>query len=77
MKEALQKWLNRNSRSKNFTLYTQLACVLNRYLHVGLSMNGRDFVKRVYVCPTAVIDKTAVMGDGTKVWHFVGAHTHL
>jgi len=32
-------------------------------------------VKRVYVRPTAVIDKTAVIGDGTKVWHFVRAHT--
>ena len=31
-------------------------------------------MKRVYVYPTAVIDKTAVIGDGTKVWHFVGAH---
>jgi len=32
-------------------------------------------VKRVYVRPTAVVDKTAVIGDGTKVWHFVRAHT--
>jgi acetyltransferase-like isoleucine patch superfamily enzyme len=28
-------------------------------------------VNKVYVHPTAVIDKTAVIGDGTKVWHFV------
>ena len=28
-------------------------------------------MKRVYVHPTAVVDKTAVIGDGTKVWHFV------
>jgi len=32
-------------------------------------------VKRVYVRPTPVIDKTAVRGDGIKVWHFVRAHT--
>lgn len=31
----------------------------------------RDFVNRVYVHPTAVVDKTAVIGDGTEVWHFV------
>jgi len=28
-------------------------------------------VNKVYVHPTAVVDKTAIMGDGTKVWHFV------
>jgi len=28
-------------------------------------------VNKVYVHPTAVVDKTAVIGDGTKVWHFV------
>lgn len=28
-------------------------------------------MNEVYVHPTAVIDKTAVIGDGTKVWHFV------
>ena len=28
-------------------------------------------MKKVYVHPTAVVDKTAVIGDGTKVWHFV------
>lgn len=28
-------------------------------------------MNRVYVHPTAVVDKTAVIGDGTKVWHFV------
>ena len=28
-------------------------------------------MNKVYVHPTAVIDKTAVIGDGTKVWHFV------
>ena len=28
-------------------------------------------MKKVYVHPTAVIDKTAVIGDGTRVWHFV------
>ena len=28
-------------------------------------------MNKVYVHPTAVIDKTAIMGDGTKVWHFV------
>jgi len=32
-------------------------------------------LKRVYVRPKAVIDKTAFRGDGTKVWHFVRAHT--
>jgi hypothetical protein len=32
-------------------------------------------MKRVYVRPTPVIDKTAVIGDGTKFWHFVRAHT--
>jgi hypothetical protein len=32
-------------------------------------------MKRVYVHPTAVIDKTAVRGDGIKVWHFVHTHT--
>jgi acetyltransferase-like isoleucine patch superfamily enzyme len=31
----------------------------------------RDFMNKVYVHPTAVVDKTAVLGDGTKVWHFV------
>jgi len=28
-------------------------------------------VKNVYINPTAVVDKTAVIGEGTKVWHFV------
>ena len=28
-------------------------------------------MNKVYVHPTAVIDKTAVIGDDTKVWHFV------
>ena len=28
-------------------------------------------MNKVYVHPTAVVDKTAVIGDGTKVWHFV------
>lgn len=28
-------------------------------------------MNKVYVHPTAVINKTAVIGDGTKVWHFV------
>ena len=30
-----------------------------------------DFVNKVYVHPTAVVDETAIIGDGTKVWHFV------
>jgi len=28
-------------------------------------------VKKVHIHPTAVVDKTALIGDGTKVWHFV------
>jgi UDP-2-acetamido-3-amino-2,3-dideoxy-glucuronate N-acetyltransferase len=28
-------------------------------------------VNRVYVHHTAVVDKTAAIGDGTKIWHFV------
>ncbi len=28
-------------------------------------------MKKAYVHPTAIIDKTAVIGDDTKVWHFV------
>ena len=28
-------------------------------------------MNKVYVHPTAVVDKTAVIGDGTKIWHFV------
>ena len=28
-------------------------------------------MNKVYVHPTAVVDKTAIIGDGTKVWHFV------
>jgi len=28
-------------------------------------------LNKVYVHPTAVVDKTAIIGDGTKVWHFV------
>jgi acetyltransferase-like isoleucine patch superfamily enzyme len=28
-------------------------------------------VKEVYIHPTAVVDKTAKIGEGTKVWHFV------
>jgi len=28
-------------------------------------------VKKVYVDSTAVVDETVVIGDGTKVWHFV------
>jgi len=28
-------------------------------------------VNEVYVHPTAVVDKTAVIGEGTKIWHFV------
>lgn len=28
-------------------------------------------MSKVYVHPTAVVDKTAIIGDGTKVWHFV------
>lgn len=28
-------------------------------------------MNNVYVHPTAVVDKTAIIGDGTKVWHFV------
>jgi len=28
-------------------------------------------VKKVYVDPTAIVDETVVIGDGTKVWHFV------
>ena len=28
-------------------------------------------MNKVYVHPTAVVDKTAILGDGTKVWHFV------
>jgi len=28
-------------------------------------------VKEAYVHPTAVVDKTAVIGEGTKIWHFV------
>ena len=28
-------------------------------------------MKKVYVNPTAVVDETVVIGDGTKVWHFV------
>ena len=27
-------------------------------------------MNKVYVHPTAVVDQTAVIGDGTKVWHF-------
>ena len=27
-------------------------------------------MSKIYVHPTAVVDKTAVIGDGTKVWHF-------
>ena len=27
-------------------------------------------MNKVYVHPTVVIDKTAILGDGTKVWHF-------
>jgi acetyltransferase-like isoleucine patch superfamily enzyme len=34
-------------------------------------MNGEDFVNKAYVHPTAVVDETAVIGDDTKVWHFV------
>jgi acetyltransferase-like isoleucine patch superfamily enzyme len=29
------------------------------------------FVKEVYIHPTAVVDKTAKIGEGTKIWHFV------
>ena len=28
-------------------------------------------MNEVYVHPTAVVDKTAVIGEGTKIWHFV------
>jgi UDP-2-acetamido-3-amino-2,3-dideoxy-glucuronate N-acetyltransferase len=28
-------------------------------------------VKEIYVHPTAVVDTTAKMGEGTKIWHFV------
>lgn len=28
-------------------------------------------MNKVYVHPTAVVDKTVTIGDGTKVWHFV------
>jgi UDP-2-acetamido-3-amino-2,3-dideoxy-glucuronate N-acetyltransferase len=28
-------------------------------------------MNKAYVHPTAVVDKTATIGDGTKVWHFV------
>lgn len=28
-------------------------------------------MKEVYIHPTAVVDKTAKIGEGTKVWHFV------
>ncbi|KPV62969.1 MAG: UDP-N-acetylglucosamine acyltransferase [Candidatus Bathyarchaeota archaeon BA2] len=28
-------------------------------------------MNKVYIHPTAVVDKTAIIGDGTKVWHFV------
>ena len=28
-------------------------------------------MKEVYIHPTAVVDKDATIGDGTKVWHFV------
>jgi len=28
-------------------------------------------MKKFYVHPTAVVDKKATIGDGTKVWHFV------
>jgi UDP-3-O-[3-hydroxymyristoyl] glucosamine N-acyltransferase len=28
-------------------------------------------VKKVYIHPTAVVDKTAKIGEGTKIWHFV------
>ena len=28
-------------------------------------------MKKVYIHPTAVVDKTAKIGEGTKVWHFV------
>jgi UDP-2-acetamido-3-amino-2,3-dideoxy-glucuronate N-acetyltransferase len=31
----------------------------------------RDPVKKVYVDSTAIVDEKAVIGDGTKVWHFV------
>ncbi len=43
---------------------------LNHYLSVGLSIIG-IFMKKLYVHPTAVVDETAILGDGTKVWHFV------
>ena len=33
-------------------------------------MTGVSFVKKVYIHPTAIVDKTANVGDGTKVWHF-------
>lgn len=28
-------------------------------------------MKEVYIPPTAVVDKTAKIGEGTKIWHFV------
>ena len=28
-------------------------------------------MKKVYIHPTAVVDKTAKIGEGTKIWHFV------
>jgi len=28
-------------------------------------------LKNVYIHPTAVVDKTAKIGEGTKIWHFV------
>jgi acetyltransferase-like isoleucine patch superfamily enzyme len=28
-------------------------------------------VNKFYVHPTAVVDKTAIIGEGTRVWHFV------
>jgi UDP-2-acetamido-3-amino-2,3-dideoxy-glucuronate N-acetyltransferase len=28
-------------------------------------------MSRVFVHPTAVVDKSAIIGEGTKVWHFV------
>ncbi len=28
-------------------------------------------MKKVYIHPTAVVNKTAKIGDDTKVWHFV------
>jgi UDP-2-acetamido-3-amino-2,3-dideoxy-glucuronate N-acetyltransferase len=52
-------------------LRTRVRITLKRYLFQAYNLLGGFSLNKAYVHPTAVVEKTATIGEGTKVWHFV------